>query len=371
MKRQSGASRFFSREQLLLLQTILLPAEKGLMAWEQWRQSVDIRDVDYGCQRLFPLLYRFLQRNGIEYPETNRLKGVYRKALIKNRILEHEAVDLIRRFNQAGIDVMLLKGAALVLDGYYPDAALRPMDDLDLLVPYDLRNEAESIAAKAGWSPPLQFASLRELSHALSMKKGSVGIDLHWYLHISSAHQSLDRPLWDRASAATFGGQKVWLLHPTHQLLHTCVHGVAWNPVPAIRWIVDACMILEKAGERVEWDVLITEAEKRRENASMAAALEVLRARFDAKIPTWVSADMTRHAGFKENTWFKLKTRKPIAFVGLPIMYYMKYQMYYRKKFSPWGFLEYLRILWGLRRIRQVPVAAVSRCIGRLKNGAH
>ena len=37
----------------------------------------------------------------------------------------------------------------------------------------------------------------------------------------------------------------VFTLDPTDQLFHTCAHGVKWEPVPSLRWIVDAAMILK------------------------------------------------------------------------------------------------------------------------------
>ncbi len=62
-----------------------------------------------------------------------------------------EALRLVRALNAAQITAIPLKGMALILGGYYPQAGLRTAADMDLLIPPAQIAEAERIAHKCGY----------------------------------------------------------------------------------------------------------------------------------------------------------------------------------------------------------------------------
>ncbi len=57
-----------------------------------------------------------------------RLKKEYQWSLARNMILFDELNRVLKAFNEAGIEVIVLKGAALA-QTVYPDIALRPMGE--------------------------------------------------------------------------------------------------------------------------------------------------------------------------------------------------------------------------------------------------
>src|ERR1044071_9485264 len=122
-----------TRAQELILRAALLEREPALESWNEWRRTVDIDVVDYGSHRMIPQLYRSLQRHGVKDPLLDRLKGVYRYYLCKNEILMHRTGALLAAFEDADIQTMVLKGAALI-QLYYRESGLRPMLDADVLV---------------------------------------------------------------------------------------------------------------------------------------------------------------------------------------------------------------------------------------------
>lgn len=73
-----------------------------------------------------------------------RLKKEYQWSLARNMILFDELGRVLEAFNEAGIDVIVLKGAALA-QTIYPDIALRPMGDVDLLVKKEGLEKAENL----------------------------------------------------------------------------------------------------------------------------------------------------------------------------------------------------------------------------------
>jgi len=56
-------------------------------------------------------------------------------------------------------------------------------------------------------------------------------------------------------------------------LFHICVHGLRWSPVHSGHWVANAVRIIQRGGERLDWDVLIAEAAHRRLGLQMTHAL--------------------------------------------------------------------------------------------------
>jgi len=104
--------------QELLLRAALLRGKEAIAAWREWKSSVDVDRLDQGSRRLLPLLYRNLRAHGVEDPLMNSFKGIYRLTWYKNQMAFHKMTSLLRSFHHAGIETMLLKGAALVMLHY-------------------------------------------------------------------------------------------------------------------------------------------------------------------------------------------------------------------------------------------------------------
>lgn len=99
----------------------------------------------------------------------------------------HEAQRLLVALAAANIRALPLKGAALMLGGYYPQPGLRPAVDLDLLVAPAQIHEAEQVAAACGYvvAPGRTQARPRqrlanELNHVAPRRgPGGILLELH------------------------------------------------------------------------------------------------------------------------------------------------------------------------------------------------
>ncbi len=69
----------------------------------------------------------------------------------RNRALRRQLAEAVGCLNGTGIEPVLLKGAARLADGLYPDPGWRLMRDLDLLVPRDRAAEAAACLRSAGY----------------------------------------------------------------------------------------------------------------------------------------------------------------------------------------------------------------------------
>jgi len=178
------------------------------------------------------------------------------------RLLER----LARRFNEAGVPVMVLKGAALNLTLYDRPAA-RPMADLDLMIhSADLARARQAIELCGG---------LRAVSHAREdffprfhyETEYTVGtiyptkIDLHVrpFRPMRYAQTVPESAFWEGARPVRAGSATV--LHPaaTDMLLHLLVHS-AVHGNNRYRWLQDVALWVQKYEGVIDWDDFMAKA---------------------------------------------------------------------------------------------------------------
>jgi hypothetical protein len=275
--------------QELLLRAALLEGEEAAESWKEWRSRVDIGDIeqlDPGSYRLLPLLYHNLKNQCAEDPIMMKLKGVYRLTWYKNQMLFHTITSLLRSFHHAGIDTMVLKGAALTLL-CYKDYGLRPMNDFDVLVHTRDVHSAIGVLQELGWNP-LKFTPDDEYisfsySHGFADKTGRE-FDLHWHIFSQCRTPDADDDFWEAATFTDFHGVPAYILSPTDQLLHICVHGARWNETPPFRWVADAIMLLNNVPNNIDWNRLTLQADKRHLITPLLETLHYLRDTFKSPV---------------------------------------------------------------------------------------
>ncbi len=244
------------REQLLLLRAALWNGERGFAAWREWRRTnPDIDELEKGSYRLLPLVYRNLGPLLAEDPDAGRLKGVYRRSWAENQLVLKTGRRAIEALHGAGLEVLALKGGAL-LSSAYRDIGARPMSDLDLAVRAERIEVAVEALEAAGFAAergnPLPILAVH---HSLGFFDDEEReIDLHRGLQWRAG---IDEDLWRQAVPVEVGGAAVLTLCPPDQLLHVCVHGAGWNPIQPIRWVADAFKVLEAAGADFDWARLV------------------------------------------------------------------------------------------------------------------
>ena len=136
--------------QELLLKATLLKTDAALRAWQEWFEQDGLDRLDNGSYRLLPMTYRNLQRLGYDDPVMMRLKGVSRRAWCENHMVFRRMAPVLAALHGAGISTLILKGAALTLL-HYRDFGLRPMQDLDILVPEERALDSISLLEGQGW----------------------------------------------------------------------------------------------------------------------------------------------------------------------------------------------------------------------------
>lgn len=357
-------------EQLLVLHAALDPAAAAATAWQGWRDAVEFDDVDHGSTRLLPLVYRNLGPEAFDAEVSGRLKGLYRRSWSHNQLIFKRAAEAIAVLEGAGIETLVIKGASLALLSY-ADIGVRPMDDVDVLVPFDRTTEAIEVLSAADWKPDHEDpAAWTQVHHSLGFAGPEAGeVDLHWF---SLWQPASDVRLWHGSVPLELAGVSTRAPCPADQLLLACVHGTPWSPLPPFRWIADAVTVIRSAGEQLDWERFVSEAARRRVTVASAAALDYLSEEFGAAVPPAVlgslrEAPTTRH----ERAAFRAACQPDSPFRTLR----MAWDRYRRLRDldtgapPPGSFLSFARRFWGLKSVWQLPLHGARSLSRRRERG--
>lgn len=357
-------------EQLLVLHAALDPAPAAATAWQRWRETVEFDDVDHGSTRLLPLVYRNLGPDAFDADVAGRLKGLYRRSWSHNQLNFKRAAEAISVLEGAGIETLITKGASLALLSYC-DVGVRPMDDVDVLVPLGRTTEAIEALSTAGWKPDHEDpAAWTQVHHSLGFAGPEGGeVDLHWF---SLWQPASDARLWHDSVPLELAGVATRAPCPADQLLLACVHGTPWSPLPPFRWIADAVTVIRSAAEQLDWERFVSEAERRRVTVASAAALDYLSEEFAAAVPPAVLADLhaapaTRH----ERAAFRAACQpdSPLRTLRMAWDRYRRLRDLDTGAPPPGSFLDFARRFWGLESVWQLPAHSARSLSRRREHG--
>lgn len=347
--------------QTLLLHAAIDPAPDAVNAWSRVGPGLDTHALDPGSERLLPLVWSNLTRQGAQDARLTALARRHQVTVDANRRLVREAGELIGALGAAGIPTVVLKGGALIT-GIYDDPGARPLSDVDVLVPLPYAADAGRVLRGLGFASqgPMTPAALR-LTHAMPWARPDrASIDLHWHVFEECCRAGDDDDLWAASTPAEIGGAATRVLAREDQLVHVCVHGEKWVHVPGIRWIADAVAIIRRGG--VRWERLVEQAAKHRFAMRLHAQLAYLADEFAVPIPaatiaTLAAAPTSRLERF-EHRFAVRDRRRPWALV-----YWCNHV-----RATPGGlalaaatFPRYLQAVWRLESLGEVPLAGIAR----------
>lgn len=359
MSRQAGIH--VDDRQFLLLKALYPDRQGSLEYYRQWREAACFDDLDGGSFRLVPMLWKRLAQHAERDELFDRIKGIYRYTLYKNSLTLSRFRAVARALHDAGVPVMLLKGAALLLR-YHVDLGARPMNDVDVLLEKGDVERAMRVLHDLGWRCAEDIGVKRALGVYNSIPlAGGQGfeIDLHWRIMTEYGGKVSMRELWDASQGVDFQGTPVRVLSPEDQIMHTCAHGVKWNTLPPIRWIPDLMTIVQADRARIDWDRLLLLTWERNLTAAVSACLRFVHANFAADVP---ASMLDRLATTRvprteaERFLFRASPPRPNSLRGRIAKEWMLYdsRVETRNRFrKALYFPVYLRDKFGLRRIVQ------------------
>ncbi len=234
----------------------LLPATPDM--WEEVLRLARLHGVA-------PLLYWQLRESGgTAVPAANlrALRLDYLASANANARLFEQVAPLLSALRESGILVIALKGAALA-HTVYPSIAVRPMNDIDLLVQERDLARADQLLRNSGWARQYELQEpIEEIHHFVYLQPASrLTLEIHWDLAspVYGIHVDV-AGLWQRSQPVTIFGTPVLTLAPQDQLLHLCLHSALHTLDMGMRGICDIAWITSRYRSAIDWQDLARSA---------------------------------------------------------------------------------------------------------------
>ncbi len=229
----------------------------------------------------------------------NQLRAMYAATRLKNEQILNEFKTITSRLHQAGIPVVALKGICFALT-IYPDIGLRPMVDLDLLVPKSQLGVAVKIAHELDYIEPVPeaFPGINDLLlHSVDLQKQAmpfVALEIHYSL-VAEKSFTYAAPVdwfWTqtetlRMSTDETNLDNILMLTPTAQVLYACAHAMLKHGLrnTSLRWFYDIDRLIRVHSNRIDWDLLLAQSMEFKWGSGVYAALSQTVTTFDTPVP--------------------------------------------------------------------------------------
>ncbi|MDX2170540.1 MAG: nucleotidyltransferase family protein [Deltaproteobacteria bacterium] len=248
-------------------------------------------------ERIGPLLHTVLGASQT-LSETTRaaLRDAYRATAMRNLVLLHELGSSLQRLAAAGVEAIVLKGAALLLP-LYGGLAMRPMADLDILIRREDQPRAQRVLLQSGFRlarlethAGLITAHENELAFT---KPGALTVDLdvHWSLFDSPFYQRQLAIEWfwqDARMRQLGGGVTARTLAPEALLLHLCAHLMLHHKGVGVLWWNDVAQLVHVEAERIDWNAVIDRSVANQLVLPVRGVLTALAAEWRVPVPDTV-----------------------------------------------------------------------------------
>lgn len=260
---ESRRARLAIERALLLLREDRLLGQDAVAGWSEqdWRETVDTATL----QGLGPLLYDRLLRHGLAAPrdQLDRLRLVYLHTAAANLRRLKELEQVLAALEGAGLRAVLLKGAYLAT-AVYASEALRPMVDIDLLLPEPEISESLRVLATLGFQLPRGADWMGERFAHYGLRHAITGtyLEVHGRLVPDDRTAQIDHEaLWSRLLQVRLGAHDAWTLDPMDHILHVCLHASTHHlfrmgPLP----LYDLAALYSTYREEIDEDLLAESA---------------------------------------------------------------------------------------------------------------
>ncbi len=258
-------------------------------------------------QRVAPLLCHRL-RHANQWPRLPRpwaegLLTRYQESALRNALYLNALEEIVAHLNRAGIEPILLKGAALAYH-FYPHPALRPMGDLDLWTPAHDFPAAAHALTQAGWQPtvPDQWPLIQaEISHHLGLinpRGFPRSLELHRrWMTLPSALRRPDAEalVWQHAQPVAIGRAHARILAPLDHFIYLAAH-LARHAAHQDRllWYADLVVLVGHHGSAFEWDGVVERADQLGLTVPLAWVVDALSQRLGLDVPQAIREQLGR-----------------------------------------------------------------------------
>lgn len=226
-----------------------------------------------------------------------QLKAVYLSNGARNFQNQSELVRVLDALRENDIPVVLLKGAALS-EEVYQDLCLRPMADLDLLVPEHKAQVAQGIVQSLGYCPvgtaEEQEDTARHHRHLPGLARNGKPVLVEIHRHVvrqdSGLHFNID-DFWERARPTKVSGAPALVLTPQDQVIHLCLNFFVdrgFRSQGALRQLCDVAESIKCYDSLLFWEQLMGRVKEYNLAGPVSCVLFAAQSLLEAPVPNGV-----------------------------------------------------------------------------------
>jgi hypothetical protein len=239
-------------------------------------------------ERLAPILYVALRGGAAPAPVLARLRESWMGAECQHLRAGRQLRAIVAALGERGVPTIILNGPALAID-YYPDPALRPFADLDLLVRRRDRLDAVQVLLELGYTD-VPGRSLDTLPAAyLSPPPGGAAlpVDVHWEcVGGPRASELAAEEIWSRAVPAPSWGDSARTLAPEDLLLYLAATFAVHHTLAGALWQLDLALVLRRHRSTLDWDAITARARRWSAAGAVYFALRAVADQLGVSAPT-------------------------------------------------------------------------------------
>jgi hypothetical protein len=267
MARQSKSTR-----RTLVMELLAFVAAEHTAEHMRPLDEVDEREIRWVLEGGFgPLLYRAIRASGQPVPGrwSATLLGADLTAQVRHGDRVDTAKEVIDLCISEGVAVTLLKGIS-VSEQHYPSGHLRPMGDIDLLVPAEAHGAVQSALLARGYRPlstsPAPGGAPRHHDSPLVCPERQVWVEVHRSLFDDRIAHGIfgTSHVTAQSRASVFHGRPVYRLAPAFQLLYvaySCIQDMSLYVVnidpTCLSSVVDTIYLLNASSDTLHFEPLL------------------------------------------------------------------------------------------------------------------
>jgi hypothetical protein len=199
----------------------------------------------------------------------------------RNELILSDLKSICRLLNSVGIEPVVLKGAAYLLTGVYPDPATRYLADLDLLLPASDFSVAIKLLKSQGYCCQSAHPVETIIGNAYPplFRPHSVEIDLHRGLCLGVGGAVLpSSEVLSSSVLEELDGVRVRIPSPEHLVVHHIVHSQLHDFYrdrirPSLRNMYDMVLLQDRFGDEIDWLSIEKRFRRKRQYAALGLYL--------------------------------------------------------------------------------------------------